>query len=122
MKGTDVLKQAQDEDRQHLQVLRNRELCARARARSGHARLVRLEDLDHLVEQGIATVLQFMCDAPFDSLVCQECSDGNLVGGREYLGEIARGRYRGGYNSNASFTCRNVSMLTAPSQREATSP
>ena len=41
MKGTDVLQQAQDEDRQHLQVLRNRELCARARSRSGHARLVR---------------------------------------------------------------------------------
>ena len=60
MKGTDVLQQAQDEDRQHLQVLRNRELCARARSRSGHARLVRLQNLDHLVDDGVSCVFELM--------------------------------------------------------------
>ena len=105
MKGTDVLQQAQDEDRQHLQVLRDRELCARARARSGHARLVRLEDLDHLVEQGITSILKFVCDRPFNRFVGQQSGNGNLIRRSKDVRKIARSGQSSGDNTNTTLAC-----------------
>ncbi len=101
---TDVLQQTEDKNRQHLQVLRDRELRTCTRTRRGHARLVRGQDLDHLVEERIARVLELVRDRPLDGFVCEERGDGDLVRGREDLGEVAGGGQRRGDDTDAAFT------------------
>ena len=78
-KGTHVLQETEREHGQQLHVLRNGELRTRACAARGHARLVRLEDLDHLVEQRVPCVLELVRERALDRLVREEGGDRDLV-------------------------------------------
>lgn len=102
-----VLQQTQHQHGQHLQFLTQRQLRARARAGRRHARLVRLQDLDELIEERIAAVLELVRDGVLDALVREQRRDGHLVRRCEDFGEVARRRERGRHDADPAFAWKS---------------
>ena len=103
LSDADVLQQAEHEHGQHLEVFRDGELSASTGASRSHARLVRLQYLDHLVEEGVAAILELVGDTPLDRLVREERCNGDLVSRRKYFRQVAGRREGSGDNANAAL-------------------
>lgn len=100
---THVLQKPKHKQRQELHVLRNHQLGTRAAARARHRRLVRPEDVDELVHDGVPRVLELGLHGPLDGLVREEGREGDRVDVRVQVRNRARRREREGDDADATL-------------------
>ena len=101
---THILQKSKYKNRQHFQVIRNRQLRASSSTTGSHARLVRYQELDKFLEHIISTILQLVGQRPFHSLISEESGDSNLISRCKHLREVS-GCWQGqSDDTNTSFT------------------
>lgn len=90
-----MLQETQHQHRQELHVLSQDELRTRSRT-ARHCRLVRDQDVNQLVHDGVPRVLQLALHAPLHRLVRQQCRHSDRVDAPVQLGDrVGRGKGEG---------------------------
>lgn len=103
---THVFQETEAQQREHLHVLTDRQLSARATSSRRHCALVSAQDVDDFVRERLARVFHLGRHGSLDGFICKECRERDLVDRTVKLRDVVRRWERKGYDSDASLTLR----------------